>query len=134
VPATVAGLEAGAMLRSSTAVGGDFFDVMPMGDRIGVAVGDVSGKGIPAALLMVMTRTLLREIARDSIEPGPVLAAAQPLALPGRAAVDVRHRGPRGAGPERRRRRRGAWPAPSPSTPRGLPIGEVTPRSATSRT
>ncbi len=74
VPATVAGLEAGAMLRSSTVVGGDFFDVVPMGDRIGVAVGDVSGKGIPAALLMVMTRTLLREIARDLIEPGPVLA------------------------------------------------------------
>ena len=74
VPATVAGLEAGAMLRSSTVVGGDFFDVVPMGDRIGVAVGDVSGKGIPAALLMVMTRTLLREIARDLIEPGAVLA------------------------------------------------------------
>lgn len=74
VPATVAGLEAGAMLRSSTVVGGDFFDLIPMGDRIGVAVGDVSGKGIPAALLMVMTRTLLREIARDLGEPGAVLA------------------------------------------------------------
>ena len=74
VPARVAGLEAGAMLRSSTVVGGDFFDLVPMGDRIGVAVGDVSGKGIPAALLMVMTRTLLREIARDLEEPGAVLA------------------------------------------------------------
>ena len=74
VPATVAGLEAGAMLRSSTVVGGDFFDIVPMGDRLGVAVGDVSGKGIPAALLMVMARTLLREIARSLGEPGPVLA------------------------------------------------------------
>jgi sigma-B regulation protein RsbU (phosphoserine phosphatase) len=74
VPATVAGLEAGAMLRSSTVVGGDFFDLVPMGDRIGVAVGDVSGKGIPAALLMVMTRTLLREIARDLEAPGAVLS------------------------------------------------------------
>jgi CheY-like chemotaxis protein len=74
VPPTVAGLEAGATLRSSTVVGGDFFDLVPMGDRIGVAVGDVSGKGIPAALLMVMTRTLLREIARDLMEPGAVLA------------------------------------------------------------
>jgi phosphoserine phosphatase RsbU/P len=76
VPATVAGLEAGAMLRSSTVVGGDFFDMVPMGDRrLGVAVGDVSGKGIPAALLMVMARTLLREIARSLDEPGAVLAA-----------------------------------------------------------
>jgi sigma-B regulation protein RsbU (phosphoserine phosphatase) len=75
VPARLAGLEAGAMLRSSTVVGGDFFDIVPMGDRLAVAVGDVSGKGIPAALLMVMVRTLLREIARTLDEPAPVLAA-----------------------------------------------------------
>jgi sigma-B regulation protein RsbU (phosphoserine phosphatase) len=73
VPPSVAGLEAGAVLRSSTVVGGDFFDVIPMGPRLGVAVGDVSGKGIPAALLMVMVRTLLREIARSLVEPSEVL-------------------------------------------------------------
>jgi sigma-B regulation protein RsbU (phosphoserine phosphatase) len=73
VPARVAELEAGAVLRSSTIVGGDFFDIFPMGERLGVVVGDVSGKGIPAALLMVMVRTLLREIARDLIAPGEVL-------------------------------------------------------------
>jgi sigma-B regulation protein RsbU (phosphoserine phosphatase) len=55
-------------------VGGDFFDIVPMGERIAVAVGDVSGKGIPAALLMVMVRTLLREIARGLAEPADVLA------------------------------------------------------------
>jgi sigma-B regulation protein RsbU (phosphoserine phosphatase) len=74
VPASVAGLDAGAVLRSSTIVGGDFFDIFPMGERLGVVVGDVSGKGIPAALLMVMVRTLLREIARDLPEPAEVLA------------------------------------------------------------
>ena len=73
VPARVAGLDAGAVLRSSTIVGGDFFDIFPMGERLGVVVGDVSGKGIPAALLMVMVRTLLREIARDLTEPAEVL-------------------------------------------------------------
>jgi sigma-B regulation protein RsbU (phosphoserine phosphatase) len=73
VPASVAGLEAGAVLRSSTIVGGDFYDIVPMGPRLGVAVGDVSGKGIPAALLMVMVRTLLREIARSLVEPDEVL-------------------------------------------------------------
>jgi sigma-B regulation protein RsbU (phosphoserine phosphatase) len=74
VPRTLAGLEAGAVLRPSTMVGGDFFDILPMGERIAVAVGDVSGKGIPAALLMVMVRTLLREIARGLSEPAEVLA------------------------------------------------------------
>ena len=73
VPSALAGLEVGAMLRPSTMVGGDFFDIFPMGERIGVAVGDVSGKGIPAALLMVMVRTLLREIARGLSEPAEVL-------------------------------------------------------------
>jgi sigma-B regulation protein RsbU (phosphoserine phosphatase) len=73
VPARVAGLDAGAVLRSSTIVGGDFFDIFPMGERLGVVVGDVSGKGIPAALLMVMVRTLLREIARDLAAPAEVL-------------------------------------------------------------
>ena len=73
VPPAIAGLEAGAVLRSSTVVGGDFFEIVPMGERTGVAVGDVSGKGIPAALLMVMVRTLLREIARGLAEPAEVL-------------------------------------------------------------
>jgi serine phosphatase RsbU (regulator of sigma subunit) len=73
VPPTIAGLEAGAVLRSSTVVGGDFFEIVPMGERTGVAVGDVSGKGIPAALQMVMVRTLLREIARGLSEPAEVL-------------------------------------------------------------
>src|SRR5436189_839480 len=74
VPPSIAGLEAGAVLRPSTMVGGDFFDILPMGERIAVAVGDVSGKGIPAALLMVMVRTLLREIARGLSEPADELA------------------------------------------------------------
>jgi len=73
VPPSLTGLDAAAMLRPSTVVGGDFFDIVPMPDRVAVAVGDVSGKGIPAALLMVMTRTLLREIARGEAQPAEVL-------------------------------------------------------------
>jgi phosphoserine phosphatase RsbU/P len=73
VPAQLAGLEAAAALRPAAVVGGDFYDLVPMGDRLGIALGAVSGKGIPAALLMVMVRTLLREIARSLVEPGEVL-------------------------------------------------------------
>ena len=69
----LAGLQTATALRPSMIVGGDFFDVVPMGDLIGVAVGDVSGKGIPAALLMVMVRTLLREIANGLSDPASVL-------------------------------------------------------------
>ncbi|MGH7332847.1 MAG: PP2C family protein-serine/threonine phosphatase [Candidatus Rokuibacteriota bacterium] len=68
------GLQTATALRPSMIVGGDFFDVVPMGDLIGVVVGDVSGKGIPAALLMVMVRTLLREIANGLSDPATVLA------------------------------------------------------------
>ena len=91
--ARVAGLDAGAVLRSSTMVGGDFFDIFPMGERLGVVVGDVSGKGIPAALLMVMVRTLLREIARDLPRARGGAHPAERLALPGHAALHVRDAG-----------------------------------------
>ncbi len=51
-----------ARMTSAYEVGGDFFDTFPLDDRrICVALGDVSGKGIPAALFMVRTMTLLRE-------------------------------------------------------------------------
>jgi serine phosphatase RsbU (regulator of sigma subunit) len=74
VPDQLAGLEAGAVVVSSAVVGGDFFDIVPIGERVGVVLGDVSGKGIAAALLMVMVRTLLREIAAPGGEPGTILA------------------------------------------------------------
>ncbi len=51
-------------------VGGDFYDFFTLGeDRIGVAIGDVSGKGIPAALFMMACRTLLRSRALEGGTP-----------------------------------------------------------------
>ena len=53
-------------LRSSMTVSGDFYDFIPLDDnRLGIAIADVRGKGIPAALLMVMIRTTLRLICRE---------------------------------------------------------------------
>ena len=55
-------------------VGGDFFDVMPLENgRIGLAVADVSDKGVPAALFMMSSRTLLKGAAIGIGEPGEVL-------------------------------------------------------------
>ena len=54
-------------------VGGDFYDVIPLGHGTwGIAVADVSGKGIPAALVMVMTRLLLR-VAAEGASPREAL-------------------------------------------------------------
>ena len=55
-------------------VGGDFYDVIPLSDgRVGFVVGDVTDKGVPAALVMSATRSLLRASAQRLIEPGLVL-------------------------------------------------------------
>ncbi len=63
------------IMRPAKEVGGDFYDFFRLDqDHIGVAVADVSGKGVPAGLFMVMARTLMRATAANHIgEPGLVL-------------------------------------------------------------
>lgn len=61
-------------------VGGDFYDFLPFADgRLGIVIGDVSGKGIPAALLMTTTRTILRSVAQREATPGQVLEQTNAL-------------------------------------------------------
>jgi phosphoserine phosphatase RsbU/P len=60
------GLDVAAVLEPAHQVGGDLYEVLRLGpDRVLVAVGDVSGKGIPAALFMAVTMTILRSMARQ---------------------------------------------------------------------
>ena len=55
-------------------VGGDFYDVIDLPDgRLGIVVGDVTDKGVPAALVMASTRGVLRASAQRLLEPGKVL-------------------------------------------------------------
>jgi len=55
-------------------VGGDFYDFFPLGnDRLGFLIGDVSGKGVPAALFMAVSRTLLRATALQGLDPAECL-------------------------------------------------------------
>ena len=56
--------EIGATMLPARQVSGDFYDFFLMDqNRLGLAIGDVSGKGIPAALFMAVSRTLLRTVA-----------------------------------------------------------------------
>ena len=63
-----------AHMEPAREVGGDFFDVFPLpGGQIGLAIADVSDKGVPAALFMMSSRTLLKGSAIGAMAPGPVL-------------------------------------------------------------
>lgn len=64
-------------------VGGDFYDFISLPDgRLGLVVGDVAGKGVPAALVMATTRSILRGAAQPSISPGQVLERANEMLCP----------------------------------------------------
>jgi len=66
--------------QSAREVGGDFYDFLPFEDgRLGLVIGDVAGKGIPAALVMTATRTMLRTAAQETASPGEVFARANEL-------------------------------------------------------
>jgi serine phosphatase RsbU (regulator of sigma subunit) len=63
-----------AFYRPARTVGGDFYDFIPLPDgRIMFVVGDVTDKGVPAALVMASTHSLLRDAAPRLISPGLVL-------------------------------------------------------------
>jgi sigma-B regulation protein RsbU (phosphoserine phosphatase) len=60
----VAGIDLAGSCRPAQAVGGDYYDFFPLDDgRLALALGDISGKGISAALLMASLRASLRSIA-----------------------------------------------------------------------
>jgi sigma-B regulation protein RsbU (phosphoserine phosphatase) len=68
------GFDFGAHMVPAEAVGGDFYDFIPLDDdSIGIAIGDVSGKGIPAALFMALTCSLLRAGASRDATPAETL-------------------------------------------------------------
>ena len=67
-------------MKSARNVGGDFFDVVRLPDRrVGLAIADVSDKGVPAALFMMSTRTLLKGATIGAINPGDVMETVNQL-------------------------------------------------------
>ena len=69
-----------ASMEPARNVGGDFFDVVRLeGNRVGLAIADVSDKGVPAALFMMSSRTWMKGAAISSPEPGTVLGEVNAL-------------------------------------------------------
>src|SRR6266511_3049305 len=76
------GWHVAAYYRPARAVGGDFYDFIDLPDgKVGFVVGDVTDKGVPAALVMATTHTVLRGEALRLVAPGEVLKRANELLL-----------------------------------------------------
>lgn len=75
--------ELAATWRTARQVGGDFYDVFELPDRrLGLFIADVSDKGIPAALFMALTRTLVRAAVIDNSSPAIVMRRVNELIIP----------------------------------------------------
>jgi anti-sigma regulatory factor (Ser/Thr protein kinase) len=69
--------------QPARAVGGDFYDFLYFEDgRLGILIGDVTDKGVPAALVMATTRSILRSNAFGALSPGKVLEQTNDLLHP----------------------------------------------------
>ena len=63
------------LTRPANTVGGDFYDILPLQDgQVVVTLGDVAGKGSPAALLMALLLAVLRTLVDEAIDPPQLMA------------------------------------------------------------
>jgi serine phosphatase RsbU (regulator of sigma subunit)/anti-sigma regulatory factor (Ser/Thr protein kinase) len=77
------GWQVAAFYRPARAVGGDFYDFIDLpGGRVGIVCGDVTDKGVPAAMVMAATRSVLRASAQRLSSPGEVLGRVNDLLCP----------------------------------------------------
>jgi serine phosphatase RsbU (regulator of sigma subunit)/GAF domain-containing protein len=83
---SVEGWDLGVKWQSAREVGGDFFDIIPLpagehGPRWGIVIADVADKGIPAALYMALSKTLIHTIASEQIDPAQTLEKVNNLLI-----------------------------------------------------
>ncbi len=80
---SINGWNVDAFYRPAQAVGGDFYDFIDLGGaRLGVVIGDVTDKGVPAALVMATCRSMLRAAAFNHDSPSEVLADVNDALVP----------------------------------------------------
>jgi serine phosphatase RsbU (regulator of sigma subunit)/putative methionine-R-sulfoxide reductase with GAF domain len=79
----IPGWDLAATWLTARQVGGDFYDVIELsGGRLGLLIADVSDKGMPAALFMALTRTLVRAVVYDTPSPAETLRRVNALIIP----------------------------------------------------
>ncbi|MBN2001291.1 serine/threonine-protein phosphatase, partial [candidate division KSB1 bacterium] len=72
-----------AVANPAREVGGDFYDFFCIDEKhLGLVIGDVSGKGVPAALFMAITRTLIKTAATDELCPKATLEKVNSIIYP----------------------------------------------------
>jgi|GEM_PF-589671 len=80
LPLRVPGLDVGEKHVPAADVGGDYYDIMDLGDgRVGIVVSDVSGHGVSAAMHAAMGKNFIRALCHHDPSPGKVLKAANAL-------------------------------------------------------
>jgi sigma-B regulation protein RsbU (phosphoserine phosphatase) len=79
-PPSIPGIEIAARNIPAMEVGGDFYDFIPVSEHHwGLVIADVSGKGVPAALFMALSRTLVRASTASNPDPARSIAHANRL-------------------------------------------------------
>ncbi|HYE58505.1 MAG TPA: SpoIIE family protein phosphatase, partial [Rhodothermales bacterium] len=82
-PLTEGRVEVFGAMHPAREVGGDFYDYFWVDEeRLGFAIGDVAGKGVPAALFMAITKSVLRAVATSGLAPGSCLRRVNELLFP----------------------------------------------------
>ncbi|MBP1654725.1 MAG: rsbU, partial [Bacteroidetes bacterium] len=77
---TAEGYDIAGICIPALEVGGDYYDFVALGGKkIGIAIGDVSGKGVPAAIYMTLTKGILQSHAEDNVSPKVVLSKVNNL-------------------------------------------------------
>ena len=81
-PPQIPGWEVATFYRPARRVGGDFYDFIPLGKGLcGFVVADVAGKGVPAALFMALSRTLIRAAALSRTSPSKTLERVNEMVI-----------------------------------------------------
>lgn len=85
LPRKLPGIDFGYLYRSAAkaaAVGGDFYDIFELADgRVGILIGDVSGKGVKAATLTALVKNTIRALAYEETSPARVMTKANEVIL-----------------------------------------------------
>ncbi len=76
----VPGFDVSGMCIPAKETGGDYFDFIEMGDsKLGIVIGDVSGKGVPAAIYMTLTKGIIQSHSDNAVSPRDVLVKVNNL-------------------------------------------------------